>query len=253
MSDRSKKKRFPAAAAAAVLLLFVAVALLFVGGRQFYDSQRTERLQAKEEQEQRALYETVRPEDGGEEPLEAALAFNARTVAWLTIPDTPIDLPVMQGEDNDFYLRHNFEDEESSLGAPFLDYRCQGDFSGFNSIVYGHHITKNRMFTPLESFKEEEYFASHTWGRLTTRTAVYRISFLACLVVESDSFIYESIFLTEGEKEEYLEQIRAQADCLRDFSPEELKEERLLVLSTCSYEFENARTVLIGYLEELAD
>lgn len=175
--------------------------------------------------------------------------INPQTVAWIYIPDTKINFPVVQSEDNEYYLSHNFDGEDSVLGVPFLDYRCDSDFSGFQSIIYGHHIKGNRMFSGLVSFQDKEYFEAHDIMYLTTENEKYTIDIIACMVVKSDSFVYNTVFLTDDEKNNFIDTIRQEAVCLRDFEDFDIDNNRLITLSTCSYEFEDARTVIIGYLQ----
>jgi sortase B len=243
-------KRCPSAGRhllAAVLLCLAAV-FAAVGFWGYFQSGADERMQAKEDAEQRALYTDIRPETGVD-PLAKVRLVNPQVTAWITIPDTSIDYPVVQGEDNEYYLNHDLEGEDSVLGVPFLDIRCNRDFSGFNSIIYGHHIKKERIFTPLTHFGETQYFDSHECGWLITDSENYQIHFIACLILENGDFIYQTDFPTEEEKEMFLQNIKEKAVQIRDFEVEDLIDRQFVTLSTCSYEFENARTVLIGYLD----
>ncbi len=174
----------------------------------------------------------------------------AEILAWITIPDTAIDFPIVQGEDNSYYLSHNEYGESYSYGVPFLDCRNEPDFSGFQSIIYGHNIRGDRMFAGLLHFQDQDYFDSHPTGVLVTSQKQYTISWIACLIVPKEGFVYDVIFLTQGEKETFAEQLQQQAVQYRDTGVD-LTEKNLITLSTCSYEFEDARTVLVGYLEEI--
>lgn len=175
---------------------------------------------------------------------------NPDVAAWLTVPGTAIDFPVVQGGDNKYYLNHDLAGESSKLGVPFLDVRCRRDFTDFNSIVYGHHISGGRMFSELDKFREEAFFFEHPEATLITETHVYTVRLLACLITPSDGFVYHTVFLSEDDRRIFLRDVRANALWLRDFSEEELLSGSLLTLSTCAYEYEGARTVLIGALEE---
>lgn len=249
MKDGKKKKDNSAIARKIIGILFFlsALALIVTGVRMYQKNQQSHALE-REVKEQEEWYQQLEgPEE--QDKLANAKAMNPQVIAWITIPDTPIDYPVMQCEDNEYYLTHNLVKEKSTLGVPFLDYRNSSDFSDFHSILYGHHITMDRMFTPLVHFTEQDYFDSHEQGLLMTDSGDYEIHFIACLVLKSDSFLYETVFLTEKEKEEFLNRIKAQAVKMRDFNGEDMKDRQMVSLSTCSYEFEDARTVLIGYLE----
>jgi sortase B len=180
--------------------------------------------------------------------LSESESVNPDIVAWLTIPDTPIDFPVVQTDDNEYYLTHDLEKNESTYGVPFLDYRCNGDFSDYNSIIYGHNIRGERMFAGLLEFQKAEYFKTHSYGYLTTQERRYTLNFVACLVLKNDSFVYNTVFLTPNEKEVFLQELEENALQYREFSYDSLDDLHLVALSTCSYEFTDARTVLVGYL-----
>lgn len=231
-----------------IVLLILMLAVIFAAILYlYYKGGQDER----EYETQLEVYKGIKPQEDETDVnyLADCLEINSDTVAWITIPDTEIDFPVVQGEDNSYYLNHSFEKESSSLGVPFLDYRCSGDFTDFNSIIYGHHIKGGMMFSGLDKYKEEDYFLSHSTGYLTTRDMRYTIHFVACIVSESDGACYTVVFLNDEEKQAYLDEITSNALILNDFSIDELIEKQLITLSTCSYEFEDARTVLIGWLE----
>ncbi len=209
--------------------------------------------QEKEFAQIKSLFDEVNPENTAEteegDLLAEARRVNPDIVAWLTIPDSEIDFPIVQCGDNEFYLSHDFEGNSSYMGVPFLDYRNSNDFSDFNSIIYGHNISNKYMFYPLLKFKNQEYFDSHPYGTLTLSDGEYRINFIACAVIESDGFAYNTVFLSDREKEVFLKTVKEKGVCLREFDEEEVIKGRLCTLSTCSYEFDGARTVLIGVIE----
>ncbi|MGN1411904.1 MAG: class B sortase [Oscillospiraceae bacterium] len=176
--------------------------------------------------------------------------INPDTIAWLYIPNTSINFPIVQSQDNEYYLNHSLEKESSSYGVPFLDYRCSNDFSDFNSIIYGHNIKGEKMFAELLNFQNKDYFNTHTNGYLITSNGKFKINFIACLILKNDSFVYNTIFLTEEEKIVFLKDIKSQAVQYRDFPNVELSKINIVTLSTCSYEFKDARTLLIGVIND---
>lgn len=180
--------------------------------------------------------------------LDACQAVNSQTTAWLMIPDTDIDFPVVQSEDNSYYLTHNLENNESVYGVPFLDYRCSSDFSDFNSVIYGHNIEGERMFAQLLHFQEDDFFQQHDIGYLITNQQVFTVHWFSCLVVKNDAFVYDTVFLTDAQKTNFINNVKQQAVQYRQVDVN-LLEKRLVTLSTCSFVFQEARTVVIGYLE----
>ena len=74
---------------------------------------------------------------------------NPQVVGWIFGPDTVISYPIVQGEDNTYYLHRLFTGESNGSGCIFLDAACAGDFSGDHSIIYGHHMKNGTMFASL--------------------------------------------------------------------------------------------------------
>lgn len=209
---------------------------------------------------QSQLYEQIKPIDittndtitsNSIDYLAECKKINPDTVAWLSIPDTAIDFPIVQTQDNEYYLSHSLEKENSSYGVPFLDYRCSNDFSDFNSIIYGHNIKGEKMFAGLLNFQDKEYFNSHSFGYLITENGRFKINFIACLILKNDGFVYNTIFLTQEERDIFIKDIKSQAVQYRDFPTVELSKINIITLSTCSYEFTDARTILIGFLKKI--
>ena len=180
--------------------------------------------------------------------LEAAEDVNSAVVGWITIPDTHIDYPIVQGEDNDFYLHNGFDGQYNyGLGCPFLDYRCEGDFSGFNSIVYAHNMDGQRMFADIALYKDESFFLSHLSGSLVLVNEVHDVSFFAYMDVPSTAPVYDTAVGTDSEKQEYISYLSETAMYKKDIFIDE--NSHLLLLSTCTLEYDEARGVLVGVIE----
>ena len=101
------------------------------------------------------------------------------SVAWLYIPGTNIDYPVMQSEDNEYYAHRAADGSYLYAGSLFMDYRCSSDFSDFNSVIYGHNMGNGTMFADIPNYENEEYFMEHSYGWLTTDDNVRLIDFFA--------------------------------------------------------------------------
>ncbi|MBR1384929.1 MAG: class B sortase [Ruminococcus sp.] len=213
----------------------------------------------KANEEQLQLFENVKPDytipddkPGTTKPqenlLEAAEEVNSGVVAWLTIPGTHIDYPICQAEDNDFYLHNGFDGQYNyELGCPFLDYRCAGDFSGFNSIVYAHHMTEQRMFADIALYIDESFFDGHDTGYLVLGDDVHAVDFFAYLSVPSTAPAYHAVFVMDSEKQEYIDYIFQTAKYSKEINIDE--NSHLLLLSTCTFEYEEARGVLVGVIQ----
>ena len=118
-----------------------------------------------------------KPEAEGEVMLKE---LSEDVVAWITLKDTLIDYPVMQGKTNSDYLNTNPYGEYSLAGSIFLDSRNSQDFSDCYNILYGHHMMTGAMFGALDAYLEKGYMKEHEKGTLTlTDGTVYMLTVFA--------------------------------------------------------------------------
>ena len=87
---------------------------------------------------------------------------NPDVVAWIQIPGTQINYPVVQGKDNDYYLHRDLNGQKSTAGTIFLDYADQADFSSLHNVLYGHHMKNGSMFKDISRYKDQGYFDQHS-------------------------------------------------------------------------------------------
>ena len=176
----------------------------------------------------------------------ALSAINPDVVGWICLEGTEISYPIVQGEDNEYYLNHLFDGKKSRSGCIFMDYRCHPDLADTHSIVYGHHLKNGTMFTGLMNYKSQEFYDAHPTGLILTSDAVYTIRFFSGYVSDNDSNAWE-LELNASNQGAWVDAV-----CRRSyFSPQSVPGpiDRILTLSTCTYEFEDAKFVLHGYLE----
>ena len=93
--------------------------------------------------------------------FKALKKINPDIVAWIRIPDTSIDYPVVQGNDDSYYLTHTFKKAEHVAGAIFLDSDNNADFSDDKNIIYGHNMKDGSMFQGLHKYESESYLQEH--------------------------------------------------------------------------------------------
>jgi len=168
---------------------------------------------------------------------------------WLTVPNTNIDYPFAQSADNDYYLRRDLDGKSLTAGTLFMDYRNHKDFSDFNTIVYGHHMKNGSMFGTLNFFNTRSFFDNNATGTIYLADKTYKIKFFAFIVIRpDDAEIYDPAVSGDADKAAFLTYVKSAARYYRDVGV--TLNDRLVTLSTCNYEFNNARMVLIGTLTE---
>ena len=254
-----------------ILIAVLAAVGVFFGYKYYTDVILPAKQLDEAEAEQNAVFEEIRQSfsqpqqtvppvsaDSHTEPVQIPEETEpaqpgSSAVAWLTIPGTHIDYPIAQAEDNEFYLYRDINGKlNQRLGCPFLDYRCASDFSGFNAIVYAHHMTRQRMFADVARYQDSQFMVQCPEGTLTTLHDSYTIRFFAYLTVPSDDPVYQVQFADEAEQGRYLQHIIDTANYTYEMGDlQEAENLHLLLLSTCTFEYQEARGVLVGVMKKL--
>ncbi len=178
--------------------------------------------------------------------FEGLQALNGDIVGWIYCQDTPINYPVIHGEDNDFYLRRSFDKTNNMAGSIFIEALNRHGFVDSNMIIYGHHMKNGSMFAVLDSWDNQEFYEEHPVMWLLTPERDYRIDLFSGYTTSAYSDTY-TIFQGPGEPlDEYLAESAAKSVFQADVELD--SEARYVLLSTCAYVFDNARYVLHGKL-----
>jgi len=177
--------------------------------------------------------------------FEMLRSINKDAAAWLYSPDTVIDYPVMKADDYSYYLNHLIDGTVNSNGTLFIDFNNSPDFTDQLTVIYGHHMKSGSMFGGLVGYKEQQYFNEHPYMYLYTEQENYRIDLMYGSVISAGQW-KEYAFM-------YAENIEALLTYAMDnttFKSETDYQEgdRIVVLSTCSYEFNEARYFVVGKL-----
>ena len=182
--------------------------------------------------------------------FEKLREINPDIVGWIYIDGTNINYPVVQGRDNDYYLSHLFDKSYNWLGCIFLDARNSPELTDRNSIIYGHHTQDSTMFTALLKYKEQSFYDEYPCALLVTTTAYYRIRLFSGYVSDTWGDAWDMDF-NDYEYISWLNELR-QKSCFEAASQPET-EDRIVTLSTCTYEFTSAKFVLHGYISDEID
>lgn len=184
--------------------------------------------------------------------FDALHAVNPDVVGWIRCEGTVIDYPVLRGATNDTYLRTLYDGTYSMAGSIFVETANAGDFSDYNTIVYGHNMNDGSMFGSLASWQEQSFYDEHRWMWLLTPTQAYRIDLLGGYYTDAFSATY-TIFNESGQPlDDYLAACLAQSAFVAEAKPE--AGARYVLLSTCadSELVNEARFVLHGKLVPVA-
>lgn len=182
------------------------------------------------------------------------VAQNDEMVGWLTIPQTPIDYPVMQREnDNEFYLKHAFDKSELAAGTLFADYRSDTVNPTTNTIIYGHYMRNGTMFGTLEDYLDETYYNEHKMVNFNTiyEHRTYEVVAVCLSKVEyqdENSYRYYN-FIQAGNRAEwdaFVKNVKKLSVFGDDVDLSMNQPEEVLTLSTCNYYVQDGRMFLVA-------
>lgn len=238
-----KKKKGGVRRIAENIIMVCLAAIVLVSGWQVYKIFRDYKAN-------NAIYEKIaeiaQPSGwNGEVDFDALRDVNPDIAAWLYYESTNINYPVVKGKDNDYYLTVGFDNTWAVGGTLFIDCITERPFEQFNTVIYGHHMKDGSMFGDIKKLKDPEYAEEHPVFDLITPEGKYHLRICAFLNQPSDSKVYNTNYSdddTEG-KQAYLDEVLETASYVTD-EPVTV-DDRLVILSTCAYEYQNARYVVV--------
>ena len=167
---------------------------------------------------------------------------NEQIVAWIYVPDCDINFPVMQTNDNKYYLKHTSNGEYNERGAIFLDCEANSSFTDNNSIIYGHSVEGGGMFTLIKNFSDESFFCEHPYFYLLTPNANYVCDIFAFSKTSQSSVYYTTSF---GDfKDSVVQEMKENALYTNDLE----LDASMVTLSTCDldYGFNSDRRLVLS-------
>lgn len=187
-----------------------------------------------------------------ENPYQKSFLSNADMVAWLQIPDTAIDYPVMwTPRDEEYYLRRGFDGSRNRNGCLILDTDSCVSPLTTNLIIHGHNMKSGTMFGTLSDYESEDFYLGHKNLSLYTREVQHNYEIIAVFYSQvykkSDTvFKFYKFFQanTEAEFDDYYQNIKALS--LYDTGVTAEFGDHFITLSTCSYHVENGRFVVVA-------
>lgn len=247
------------------VLLLVAISCLGYFGFYCYEAwrvdQKNEKLaRVKENEQVNDMYQDeVVEEQVGEETkyykvmdqYKSLYHQNQNLIGWLKIADTIIDYPVMQTGDNDYYQNHNINLEEDRNGALFMDTACDVKLPSTNFIIYGHNMRSGKMFGSLDKYESESFYQQHHQIEFDTiyEQGTYEVMYVfRSRVYQKDEVVFKYYqFINANSEEEfnsYMDEMAAIS--LYDTGVTASYGDQLLTLSTCDYEEEDGRFVVVA-------
>ncbi len=199
-----------------------------------------------------AQYPNIQFPEGMNLKYSYLYALNNDLVGWLKIDNTNLDVQVVQTDTNEYYVDHDFYKKQSRYGCPHMDIKNDPKYLDDNTIIYGHHMTDGLMFSNLDKYKTLEGYKESPLIEYSSLYETYYFKVFAVFVTnveaEKDNgnlFNFQiSDFSTDERFSNYVAEIQKRS--LINTGVTVQPDDKLLTLVTCTYDFDNARLVVVG-------
>lgn len=205
--------------------------------------------------------------EGIREELKEAYAINNNLVGWLSIPGTEVDTAVLQGKDNEYYLKRDFyeryttETVTTNYGNLYLDYRCNNTDLSKNMVIHGHTTGKSdgipkQSFRSLYDYRDKNHFINNPIIRYSTLYKEYTFKICAVFLSstqkkDDNGYMFNYIYpdMSDSNMVGYIEQVKQRM--LYDTGVTLEPTDKIITLSTCIYDYGKSvdtRLVVVGRL-----
>lgn len=162
-------------------------------------------------------------------------------VGWIKIDGTEIDYPVVQADDNDYYLNHNFDKEKESRGTIFMDYTSDSNLGYMNTVIHGHNWLDDTVFSELPQYSDIDYYREHPVIEYNTRTEMHKWKIFAVFITtasadEDNGYVFNYVYPDMGgiNFDGYMAEINKRTLYYTGVDVNE--NDKILTLSTCTRE-----------------
>lgn len=243
-------------------VLVVILSLVFLGSLtmllfQWKDYRAGEEIYAQAEQaakqppsEAKPAPEEPQPQENPDETevilqevsVAALQEISSAVVGWIHIPETMLSYPLVQGEDNSYYLDHAWNGQVTSVGSIFMDCRCAPDFTDFNTIVYGHRMRNGSMFASLKYYNKLTYWEEHPLVYIKDGEMLRRYEIFAAYETPVRACTYETGVTDEASRQAVIDFAVEHSVIDTGIVPEVT--DRIVTLSTCTGDGYDTRWVV---------
>ena len=214
------------------IILCLVICLIFLGlfTLEFLDKKEGE-----------TFYKNVLPSTNIKDINKLENEYEGAT-GYIDIPNTNISYPIMQGEDNSYYLKHLPNGDRNKMGSIFLDYRNNG-FNDKNTIIYGHNFNNGTMFSDLLNYKSFEFYKNHSNYKIYTSDKVIEVAIFAVYIADATKDELPINF-ESTDYDDYLDMVLESNLINSEVSID--SEDNLITLCTCSNGSWKNRLIVIG-------
>lgn len=250
---RGRRKKKGGSNIVSNIILVIAIVVFAVSAYKLYGIFSEYNKGDKEYQKiQDLVINTEKKDDTKEEAFsvdfEKLLEMNSDVVGWIRFDEpSEINYPVVQGRDNEEYLKRTFEANTNKLGTLFVDVNNPGDFSGRNTFIYGHNMKNGSMFAQLLKYKDDSFYKQHPYFYIYTpdgKVRTYEIFSAGVVKDTSDSYIMD--YADDAAFQTYIDYIKQQSTY--PTSAEVTTASKIVSLSTCTNVRDDERFLVHGVM-----
>ncbi len=164
--------------------------------------------------------------------LDELRKINPDVRGWISIPGTQLDYPLLQSEDNQYYLKRTWQGQRNNAGSIFLECQVSGDFSDFNTIIYGHNMKNGSMFGSLKQYRTQSHYETNPYIYIADDKGVCRYEIFSAYEAEVTGYTYRLDINTPEKKQALLDYSLERSVIDADVVP--TPEAAIITLSTCT-------------------
>lgn len=166
--------------------------------------------------------------------FEKLISMNSDTIGWIRFNDNKVNNPLVQTQDNNYYLDHSFQKKKNSLGTLFIDYRNH-NLEDQNVVIFGHNAVDDSMFGSLINIFEKDFFENEEHKIIEiidTNEITHTYEIFSYYVIEKEEYYITTAFSNQNEFQEFLNTIKKRS--IRNFNTSLTTKDKILTLSTCN-------------------
>ena len=166
--------------------------------------------------------------------------INSDIVGWIMIDGTQVNYPIVQGNDNSYYLNHSYDKKWNSLGSVFMDYQSSKDFSDLNTFIYGHHSKNGSMFGELYKYMNYDFYNEHPSFEIYTPNGNYIVEIFSVYLDDANSDSYNQKFSSLENYVSYINLIKDKSNYKTNI--EVSMNDKIITLYSCSHEANSSKS-----------
>ena len=176
--------------------------------------------------------------------FDTLLSINSDTVGWLKVDNTNINYPVVKSTNNSYYLNHSIDKSKNKNGWIFMDYRNNAKDFDVNTIIYGHNMRTETMFSTLKNVKEESWYSntSNLTIRFSTPNMHTLWQIFSIYTIDKETFYLTTNFYDDASLQSFFNTITERS--IKDFGVKLTTSDKILTLSTCDQNSSAKRLVV---------